>query len=554
MTATRCKVLLVCPRFQGQSFWNLTATCEVYGASIPAPPLGLITVAALLPPIWECRLINRNCEELADTDLDWADMVMTGGMLPQQPDTLTVIGLAQARGKPAIVGGPDATSSPEAYAQADFRVLGEAEGVIDAFVDAWNAGSRKGLFVAEKFKIDVTTTPIPRYDLLKPGHYLYYGVQFSRGCPFTCEFCDIIELYGRLPRVKTVEQILGELEALYRRGYRGHVDFVDDNFIGNKKAVKSLLPHLIAWQQERGYPFEFSTEASVNLADDDELLALMGAANFFMVFVGIESPDPATLLSMQKKQNTRRALAASVHKIYRAGMIVHAGFIVGFDSEQHRIADSMVELIEAAAIPACMVGLLYALPNTQLTRRLDREGRLLPDSYVAQLVELGGGDQCALGLNFRTARPRRDILSDLKQILQRVYHPDAYYERVRAVIRLLDRPTPDKSRSTELAQRTLGVSARELGIVCRIVWRVVRRHPELRRHFFGALYQAAKKNPGAVNGVLALTIMYFHLGPFARGIVSVLDRRLALLPADDYGIESLSGGKFEPELAMAGDP
>ena len=228
-----CKVLLVCPRFHGQSFWNFTAACEVFGAGIPAPPLGLITVAAMLPPNWECRLLNRNTEELAAADIDWADMVMTGGMLPQRPDTLTVIELIQARGKRVVVGGPDATSSPEAYELADFRVLGEAEGIIGEFIAAWNLGVRQGTFTAEKFTIDVTKTPIPRYDLLKRGQYLYYGVQFARGCPFTCEFCDIIELYGRVPRVKTVEQILAELNTLYRVGYRGYVDVVDDNFIGN---------------------------------------------------------------------------------------------------------------------------------------------------------------------------------------------------------------------------------------------------------------------------------------------------------------------------------
>jgi radical SAM superfamily enzyme YgiQ (UPF0313 family) len=269
---------LIAPCFSGQSFWNFRATCEVYGARFPAAPLGLITVAALLPSSWQCRLVNRNTENLLESDLDWADLVMTGGMLPQQPDTLRVIELAHARRKPVVVGGPDVTSSPEAYRAADFQVLGEAEGVIDSFIRAWTSGVRQGVFEAEKFKIDVTKTPIPRFDLLKRGQYTFYGVQFARGCPFTCEFCDIIELYGRVPRVKTVEQMLAELEALYRIGYRGHLDFVDDNFIGNKKAVKAFLPHLIAWQQERGYPFEFSTEASINIADDDALLALRRAS------------------------------------------------------------------------------------------------------------------------------------------------------------------------------------------------------------------------------------------------------------------------------------
>ena len=253
-----------------------------------------------------------------------------------------------------------------------------------------------------------------------------------------------------MPRVKTAEQMLAELETLYRIGYRGHLDFVDDNFIGNKKAVKAFLPHLIAWQKERGYPFEFSTEASINIADDDALLALMREANFFTIFVGIESPDTDTLVSMQKKQNTRRSLADCVHKIYRAGMFVNAGFIVGFDSEKGAVAEAMIECIEATSIPFCMVGLLYALPTTQLTRRLAREGRLFPPSYTMRTRRRGGvGDQCTSGLNFATARPRRDILWITGQFSARVYRPAAYYARVRTVARMLDRPVLDRSASED---------------------------------------------------------------------------------------------------------
>src|SRR3954451_14950352 len=427
-----CKVLLIAPSFSGQSFWNFRAACEIYGARFPAPPLGLITVAALLPQYWQCRLVNRNTEELREADLDWADLVMTGGMLPQQPDTLRVIELAHIRGKPVVVGGPDVTSSPERYEAADFQVLGEAEGIIDAFITAWEAGVRQGVFEAEKFTADITRSPVPRFDLLTRAHYTYIGVQFARGCPFTCEFCDIIELYGRAPRVKTAAQMLTELDTLYDCGYRGWVDFVDDNFIGNKKAVKAFLPHLIAWQKAHGYPFRFSTEASINLADDDAFLALMREANFFTVFVGIESPDSDTLISMQKNQNPRRSLPDGVHKLYRAGMFVTAGFIVGFDSEKGTVAETMIDCIGATSIPVCMVGLLYALPNTQLTRRLGREERLFPPDYVTgRAAREGIGDQCTGGLNYETARPRREILSDYRTVLARIYGPAAYYERVR---------------------------------------------------------------------------------------------------------------------------
>ena len=533
-----CNVLLVVPRFHGQSFWNFTAACEIYGARFPAPPLGLITVAALLPPSWQCRLVNRNTEELLDVDLDWADLVMTGGMLPQQPDTLQIIELAHARHKPVVVGGPDVTSSPEAYRDSDFQVLGEAEGIIGAFIEAWNSGVRRGVFEAAKFKIDITTTPIPRFDLLKRSQYTYFGVQFARGCPFTCEFCDIIELYGRVPRVKTVEQMLAELETLYDFGYRGHVDFVDDNFIGNKKAVKAFLPHLITWQKERGYPFEFSTEASINIADDDTLLAMMRAANFFTIFVGIESPDADTLVSMQKKQNTRRSLADCVTKIYRAGMFVNAGFIVGFDSEKDAVADAMIKCIEATAIPFCMVGLLYALPNTQLTRRLAREGRLFPSDYAMRTVAKdGGGDQSTSGLNFETVRPRRDILTDYRTILERIYRPTTYYRRVRTVARLLDRPVLDRSASTDIPlPRVFGIPRRDFAVLWRLVRRIAVRQPAALWPFCKVFFECARKNPRVLDYVGILAAFYLHLRPFSRLVVSLVDRQ----------ITEIDAGKWQP--------
>jgi hypothetical protein len=531
-----CNVLLVAPRFDGRSFWNFQAACEVYGARFPAPPLGLITVAALLPGTWQCRLVNRNTEDLRDTDLDWADLVMTGGMLPQQYDTLRIIELAHARHKPVVVGGPDVTVSPEAYGASDFQVRGEAEGVIDAFIAAWDAGVRRGVFEAEKFKIDITRTPIPRFDLLKPDQYTYFGVQFARGCPFTCEFCDIIELYGRAPRAKTADQMLREVDAVHRLGYRGNLDFVDDNFIGNKKAVKAFLPHLIAWQRAHGYPFSFSTEASINLADDAELLALMRAANFRTIFVGIESPDADTLVSTQKKQNTRRSLADSVHKIYRAGIFVSAGFIVGFDSEKAAVADAMIECIEATAIPMCMVGLLYALPTTQLTRRLAREGRLFPASYTDRLVtQEGSGDQCVNGLNFETARPRRAILADYRAILEHVYRPATYYARVRTVARLLDRAPVDRSAGRDPPiPRLLGIPRRDLARLWGLVRRMAMRQPGALWPFARVFWECARTNPRALDSVVMLAAFFLHLGPFSRFVMAAVDRQIAQIDAGTW--------------------
>jgi len=523
-----CNVLLVYPRFDNPSFWDLTAACEVSGRRRISPPLGLITVAALLPSDWPVRLVDHNAEELKDSDLEWADLVMTGGMLPQQPDTLRIVKLCNARGVPVAVGGPDVMSSPHAYAGADIRVIGEAEGLMDAFVRAWNAGSRRGDFEAEKFKTDVTTSPTPRFDLLKPDFYVDVNVQFSRGCPFTCEFCDIIELYGRVPRTKSTEQLLAELDALYALGYVGNVLFVDDNLIGNKKAVKLFLPHLCEWQKRHGYPFTFSTQASINMADDDALLALMRDANFTMVFIGIETPDDDTLVSAQKKQNTRRNLADCIHKIYKSGMLVAAGFIIGFDGEKKSLAAEMVACIEDADIPLCMVGLLTALPQTQLTRRLRSEGRLLADPDTSLFDAVQGGDQCTAGLNFETSRPRRDILNDYRVVLQRIYEPAAYFARVRRLGRTL---VPLNPKAKPGAKGTIN----DLRAFGRFVWRVTTRHPELIKHCGWTLADCAVRNPAALKQVVTQMVVYLHAGPFARYVVDHLDEQLARLSADDRG-------------------
>jgi radical SAM superfamily enzyme YgiQ (UPF0313 family) len=525
------------------TFWNFTAVCGLIGARYPTPPLGLITLAALLPATWDVRLVNRNTEDLTEADLAWADIVMTGGMLAQQVDTLELIELCHAHGKPVAVGGPDPTSSPHVYAAADFRVLGEVEGILDDFIAAWAVGEHSGCFAAPKFTIDVTKSPVPRFDLLKFEHYLYVGVQFSRGCPFTCEFCDIIELYGRVPRAKTTPQMLAELETLYQLGYRGHVEFVDDNLIGNKKALKAFLPELAAWLQAHDYPFEFSTEASVNMADDDELLNLLRLANFFTVFVGIESPDPRTLVHTRKKQNTRRSLVDSIHKIYRAGMFVTAGFIVGFDSEEVSVADAMVDFIEKSAIPICMVGLLYALPNTQLTRRLAAAGRLHPGH---DLAARDLGDQCTATTNFNTLRPLDEVLRDYRCILERVYAPSAFADRLQKLASILDR----SGRPRDLPEGDIRRKVTSIEMAHKIIGQL----PEAREQFWQTFVTCAKLNPAALRYVVILTAFYLHLAPFARNVIAGIDARLAELDlataADSRG--SGSDGSRERSVASHG--
>jgi radical SAM superfamily enzyme YgiQ (UPF0313 family) len=515
MASHACKVLLVYPRFAADTFWNFAETCALFGAKYPAAPLGLITVAAMLPPSWMVRLVDRNAEELTTEDLAWADLVMTGGMLPQQRDTLEVVDLCHALGKPVAIGGPAVTSTPHIYEKADFRVLGEAEGVIDAFIAAWDSGAREGVFEIEKFTVDVTKSPVPRFDLLNFDHYLHIGVQFSRGCPFTCEFCDIIELYGRVPRAKTNAQMLTELDELYRLGYRGHVDFVDDNLIGNKKAVRTFMPELKAWLERNEFPFEFTTEASVNLADDDDFLKAMSEANFVGVFVGIESPDSDTLVAMKKKQNTRRSLVESIHKIYAAGIFVTAGFIVGFDSEKGSVADGMIKLIEEAAIPVCMIGLLYALPNTQLTRRLTKEGRLhpVPDSYLP-----GSADQCTQGLNFDTLRPRAEILLDYKRVLEKVYEPAAYAARLERLTALLDNSHRKRKTAAGESRRQFGGSE--------MINRIITHLPEPRELFWPVFTRCVSSNPQSARWIVALTALYLHLGPFSRYVIGQIEQKI----------------------------
>jgi hypothetical protein len=536
---SQCNVLLVSPQFPVATFWNNKATCKVGGARHSAIPLGLLTVAALLPASWTCRLVDRNVARVTEADLAWADLVMTGGMNVQRPDCLSLIALAQSRGKVVVVGGPDATSEPDFYAHADFLVIGEAEVVIQDFIAAWEAGQRRGRFTAEKFKVDVTRTPVPRYDLLRRSDYLYLAVQFSRGCPFNCEFCDIIELYGRMPRVKTAAQMLAELEAIYRAGYRGHVDFVDDNFIGNKKAVKAFLPELIAWQKEHDYPFVFSTEASVNLADDDALLALMRRAGFFVVFVGIESPDGDTLVAMQKKQNARRSLTRSIHKIYGAGMFVIAGFIVGFDTEKGSIADGMVDCIEDADIAICMAGLLTALANTQLTTRLTRERRMFPATWQMQRMGEGGGDQCILGLNFEPLRPRRDVLADYKSVIDRIYTPSAFFGRVTRAAQKLDCFWPAKKAAAKPAWRVAGLTRGDWNALFRLLRSVILEQPLLLGYYLRALYCCARENPGALQAVGSMAAFYLHLGPFSRVVSQAMARQ----------IEEIDSGRWRSPVA-----
>jgi len=397
------------------------------GKKYPAAPLGLLTVAALLPQHWQFRLIDENVEPLLDEHLLNADLVCIGGMLPQQNSMLDLIKRAQNLDCVVVVGGPDPTSQPDLYKDADFLVLGEGEITIPLFLDDLHNGAKSGKYVSPE-RANMLQAVVPRYDLIRFSDYIMIGLQFIRGCPFNCEFCDVIELYGRIPRFKTNEQVIKELQALYDLGYRGHIDMVDDNFIGNKPKVKALLREIIKWTQQRKYPFFFTTEASVNLADDDELLQLMKEADFRYVFLGIETPDNDTLALNNKNQNVNKSIKDAVRKIMSYGIVCNGGYILGFDSDRPQIADQMINSIQDTGICMAMIGLLYALPNTQLTHRLEAEKRLF--HYHSKSVTNDDIDQMTSGLNFLTVTPRIEILNNYTRIIESVFSPSNYYKRV----------------------------------------------------------------------------------------------------------------------------
>ncbi len=412
--------LLIYPEWP-DTYWSFRHALPFQGKRSAYPPLGLLTVAALLPAHWAKRLVDTNVRALTDSDLAWADVALVSAMLVQKESLLGILARCRALGIRTVVGGPIASGFAELDRYADHVVIGEAEDLIAPIARDLEQGAAKRQYKATELP-DLDRSPLPDLSLIKTRHYSSMAIQFSRGCPFNCEFCDIIEIYGHTPRTKSVAQVIAELEQLYRRKWRGSVFLVDDNFIGNKKSARELLPALAEWNARHHRPFTFLTEASVNLADDAELLALMRSAGFNRVFLGIETPIEASLKEANKLQNTRRSLLDSVRRIQQYGIEVMAGFIVGFDSDPEDVFDKQVEFIQESAIPIAMVGLLQALPGTQLYRRLLGEGRILGQA---------SGNNIDCNLSFVPKMDSQRLLDGYRSILKRIYAPDAYYERVR---------------------------------------------------------------------------------------------------------------------------
>jgi len=412
------KVLLVNPEFP-DTYWSFRHALPFEGKRCAFPPLGLLTVSALLPPSWERRLVDLNIEQLKAADIEWADMVFATAMLVQKESLREVVRRAKAHGKRVVLGGPYVTSTIEELPDADHIFRGEAEQTLPEFVADLARGETKPIYQAAE-RPALATTPIADFGLANLKRYSAMSVQYSRGCPFSCEFCDIIEIYGRVPRTKSNQQMIAEFDALKALGWRGTVFIVDDNFIGNKKHVRQLLPDLARWQKENGYPFELLTESSVNLADDEPLLANMREAGFHRVFLGIETPVEESLHEAQKSQN-RGNLLEQVRTIQRYGMEVMAGFIVGFDNDPEDIFERQIDFIRRSAIPLAMVGLLNALPDTQLWKRLDREGRLFGEA---------SGNNTVCTFNFKTRMDPALLIRGYQTIMRTIYGPREYYQRV----------------------------------------------------------------------------------------------------------------------------
>ena len=466
-------VLLVYPEFP-DTYWSFRYALSFEGKKSAFPPLGLLTISAMLPSSWNRRLVDLNLRPLRPADVQWADIVLASAMLVQKESLRQVVEFCRKMGKRVVVGGPYVTTSAENLPEADHLFVGEAESTLPEFLHDLECGRTRRIYqAAERPALD--QTPVPDFHLTDLKLYSAMSVQYSRGCPFQCEFCDIIEIYGRVPRAKSNEQMLAELTELMRVGWRGKVFIVDDNFIGNKRHVKRFLPALAEWSERHGRPFSFLTEASVNLAEDDELLEGMRRAGFRNIFLGIETPVEESLKEAQKGQNLRRGLLDSVRKIQSYGMEVMAGFIVGFDHDPEDVFDRQVKFIRESAIPLAMVGLLTALPDTQLWRRLEREGRLLAEST-------GNNTDCSL--NFIPKMDEARLVEGYKSILRAIYNSTDYYQRALDCLDRVIQGVPEIKRrrlindivSFTRVVVTLGIRDSERGEFWRYLHRVCSDH------------------------------------------------------------------------------
>ncbi|MDP4117313.1 MAG: B12-binding domain-containing radical SAM protein [Bacteroidota bacterium] len=420
------KILLVYPKHP-DTFWSFKYALKFISKKASFPPLGILTVAAMLPKAWDVKLVDMNVENLTDKEILWSDLVFISAMSVQGESAENVIHRCNNLNRKIVAGGPMFTANYERYIDnVDYLLLNEAELTLPSFLKDLEEGTPKNIYTSPEWA-DITTTPLPRWDLIKQNKYSSMNIQYSRGCPFDCEFCDITVLYGRKPRTKSKDQVLAELDTLYSTGWVGPVFFVDDNFIGNKaKLKKEILPAIQRWNRKNNFPFSYNTEASINLADDDLLLKQMVETGFDQVFIGIETPCIESLIECNKVQNKKRDLITSIKKIQRAGMEVQAGFIVGFDNDPVTIFDRLANFIQESGIVTAMVGLLNAPKGTKLHKRLVEENRMTTDFT---------GNNTDFSINFIPHMDLDTLMDGYKNILKKIYHPKFFYQRVTDFLR-----------------------------------------------------------------------------------------------------------------------
>ena len=521
-------MLLVNPLFP-PTFWGYQHSLGFIGKRASLPPLGLVTLAASLPKSWRLKLVDLNLRPLEDTEILWADALLVGGMLLQQESMREVTGRARALGRRVAVGGPAASVAPDLFGSAHVVFCGEAEGRIRELVVAVE-GCEPGpllLTPAAGGYPELGGVPVPRFDLLELSAYASMSVQYSRGCPFGCEFCDVIELFGRVPRVKRPEQMIAELEALDALGWRGSVFVVDDNFVGNRRSVRALLPQIERWQEEHGRPFELYTEASLDLAGDPDLVRAMVAAGFSAVFVGIETPSREALAAANKRQNLRVDVPAAVGRLTAAGLEVMGGFIVGFDSDDREIFAAQRRLIGACGIPVAMVGVLSAMPGTALWRRLEEEGRLRGRP---------SGDQFERP-NFEPVMDEEELLAGYARLLAEIYEPREYYRRCAAFIARAGR-TPGVSGRALAGLRALLAGVLRIGLFGRRRW-----------YFWGLLRRALLAGPHTVRRAVTCAIKGEHLIRYTEEtVLPRLARAVADVRRGSPGPRAQAGDVSSPHI------
>jgi radical SAM superfamily enzyme YgiQ (UPF0313 family) len=486
-------ILLVYPKYN-ETFWSFEHIMKIIGKKAPFPPFGLLSISGMLPANWEKKLVDMNVDNLNDKDIEWADYVFISAMIVQKESALKVIEKIKKFGKPTVAGGPLFTTGWEEFQQIDHIFLGESEETLPEFIKDVEKGQVKKIYSSNEYP-DINKTPTPEWSLINIFKYNSMCIQYSRGCPFNCEFCDVVVLNGHIPRIKTRQQIIKELDTLYNFNWRGGIFFVDDNLIGNKKNLKKdILPALIEWQKKRNYPFTFNTQVSINLADDEELINLMVDAGFTTVFIGIETPDQDGLEECSKFHNKNRDLVSSVKKLQNSGLEVQGGFIVGFDSDTPSIFQRQIEFIQKSGIVTAMVGLLTALPKTRLYKRLTEAKRINKESSANNTL--------TSSMNFIPKMDSNLLFNGYKKITETIYSPKAYYERIKTFIREFK---PQKRRKKRLQR----IKLFHFKVLFSSFWLLGLKNSG-RRYFWKLMLWSLFKYPGLFPYVVGYSIVGVH--------------------------------------------